>query len=101
MCSGRVSPHFIIKAFQSGADGVLVAGCLIGDCHYGKGNYLTQKRVAVMKELLQFIGINPKRLRIELMSASDANRFVEVANEFTEEIRALGPSPLPSKTPRV
>ncbi len=94
MCSGRVSPHFIIKAFQEGADGVLVAGCPIGDCHYGKGNYLTQKRVAVMRELLSFVGIDPRRLRVELMGAPEAERFQEVSKEFTEEIKSLGPSPL-------
>ena len=94
MCSGRVSPRFIIKAFQRGADGVLVAGCEIGDCHYGKGNYLVKKRVAMMKDLLRFLGINPKRLQVELMAASEADRFVKVATEFTEEIKELGPSPL-------
>ncbi len=94
MCSGRVSPHFIIKAFQEGADGVLVAGCPIGDCHYGKGNYLTQKRVAVMRELLSLVGINPERLRVELMGAPEADRFSQVAREFTEKVKALGPSPI-------
>ena len=94
MCSGRVSPHFIIKAFQEGADGVLVAGCPIGDCHYGKGNYLTKKRVALLKELLGFLGINPKRLRVELLAAPEADKFAEIARDFNEEIKALGPSPL-------
>ena len=57
MCSGRVSPHFIMKAFQKGADGVLIAACHLGECHYSKGNYLTAKRVAVLKEMLAFMGI--------------------------------------------
>jgi F420-non-reducing hydrogenase iron-sulfur subunit len=94
MCSGRVSPHFILKAFQEGADGVLVAGCHIGECHYGKGNYITAKRIAVMKELIQFIGISPKRLRLEWIATSESNKFSQVVNDFAEEVNQLGPSPL-------
>jgi len=94
MCSGRISPQFILKAFQEGADGVLVAGCHIGECHYGKGNFITAKRVAVMKELIQFIGLSPKRLRLEWIATSEANKFSQVVSDFTEEIIQLGPSPL-------
>jgi F420-non-reducing hydrogenase iron-sulfur subunit len=94
MCSGRVSPHFIIKAFQEGADGVLVAGCPEGDCHYSKGNYLTRKRVIIMQELLSFIGFNPKRLEVKLFGAPEADTFQKVAIEFTETVKTLGPSPL-------
>jgi F420-non-reducing hydrogenase iron-sulfur subunit len=94
MCSGRISPHFILKAFQEGADGVLVAGCHIGECHYGKGNFITAKRAAVMKELIQFIGISPKRLRLEWIATSEANKFSRVVSDFTEEIIQMGPSPL-------
>jgi F420-non-reducing hydrogenase iron-sulfur subunit len=94
MCSGRISPHFILKAFQKGADGVLIAGCHIGECHYGKGNFITAKRAAVMKELIQFIGISPKRLRLEWIATSEANKFSQVISDFTEEIIQLGPSPL-------
>ena len=94
MCSGRISPHFILKAFQEGADGVLVAGCHIGECHYGKGNFITAKRAAVMKELIQFIGISPKRLRLEWIATSEGNKFAKVVSDFTEEIIRLGPSPL-------
>jgi len=101
MCSGRVSPHFILKAFQQGADGVLVAGCHIGECHYGKGNFITAKRLAVMKELIQFIGISPKRLRLEWIATSESNKFAKVVSEFSEEITQLGPSPLkPRKAPK-
>jgi len=92
MCSGRISPHFIIKAFQEGADGVLVTGCHIGDCHYMKGNYITAKRVAILKELLNFIGISPDRLRLEWIAASEGDKFARVADEFTKKIKALGPS---------
>lgn len=94
MCSGRISPHFILKAFQKGADGVLVAGCHIGECHYGKGNFITAKRAAVMKELIRFIGISPKRLRLEWIATSEANKFSKVVSDFTEEIIQMGPSPL-------
>ena len=94
MCSGRISPHFILKAFQEGADGVFVAGCHIGECHYGKGNFITAKRAAVMKELIQFIGISPKRLRVEWIATSEGNKFAKVVSDFTEEIIRLGPSPL-------
>jgi F420-non-reducing hydrogenase iron-sulfur subunit len=100
MCSGRVSPHFILKAFQEGADGVLIAGCHIGSCHYGKGNYITAKRVAVMKDLLGFMGISPKRLRLEWIATSESNKFANAVTSFTREIKELGPSPLrkvPSK----
>ena len=97
MCSGRISPHFILKAFQEGADGVLVAGCHIGECHYGKGNFITAKRVAVMKELIQFIGLSPKRLRLEWIATSEGNKFARVVIDFTEEIMQLGPSPLRPK----
>ena len=94
MCSGRVSPHFVLKAFQEGADGVLIAGCHIGSCHYGKGNYITAKRVAVMKDLLGFIGLSPKRIRLEWIATSESNKFANVIGEFTQEITELGPSPL-------
>ena len=92
MCSGRISPHFILKAFQQGADGVLVAGCHIGECHYGKGNFITAKRVAVMRALIQFIGISPKRLRLEWIATSEGNKFSQVVSDFTKEITELGPS---------
>ena len=94
MCSGRISPHFIMKAFQEGADGVLVAGCHIGECHYGKGNYITAKRVAVLRDLLQFIGVSPKRLRLEWIATSEGNKLAKVVGDFTEEINGMGPSPL-------
>jgi F420-non-reducing hydrogenase iron-sulfur subunit len=94
MCSGRVSPHFILKAFQEGADGVLVAGCHIGECHYGKGNYITAKRVAVMKELMEFIGLSSRRLRLEWIATSESNKFANIVNDFTQFITQLGPSPL-------
>ena len=94
MCSGRVSPHFILKAFQEGADGVLIAGCHIGECHYGKGNYITAKRAGVMRELMAFVGLSPQRLRLEWIATSESNKFAKVVNEFTRFVTDLGPSPL-------
>jgi len=94
MCSGRVDPIFIIEAFRNGADGVLVAGCHPGDCHYLAGNYKAQRRVALLKRLLDQYGIEPERLKLEWVSASEGDRFAKVVKEMTEEIRKLGPSPL-------
>ncbi len=98
MCSGTVSPQHIIKAFQMGADGVLVTGCHIGECHYLKGNYMTAKRIPVARELLSFIGVSPERLRLEWVSASEGEKFAKVVTEFSEKIRSLGPSPLKGKS---
>ena len=93
MCSGTVSPHHIIRAFQKGADGVLVAGCHIGDCHYIKGNYMTLKRMRFVEGLIAFSGYQPERLRLEWISSAEGVKFAEVIREFTEQIRALGPAP--------
>ncbi len=94
MCSGRVDPIFIIEAFKSGADGVLVAGCHPGDCHYLAGNYKAERRVALLKRLLDQFGIEPERLKLKWVSASEGDRFATVIKEMTEEIRKLGPTPL-------
>jgi F420-non-reducing hydrogenase iron-sulfur subunit len=91
MCSGRVDPAFILKAFQLGADGVIVMGCHLGDCHYQEGNYKTIRRVPFVKRLIQQFGIDPRRLRLEWVSASEGDRFASLVNEMTEEIRNLGP----------
>lgn len=100
MCSGRVSPHFIMKAFQKGADGVLIAACHLGECHYSKGNYLTAKRVAVLKEMLGFMGIGGERLRLEYIATSESAKLSQVFTSFTEEVRSLGPSPLKKEAGR-
>jgi F420-non-reducing hydrogenase iron-sulfur subunit len=91
MCSGRVDPTFVLKAFREGADGVLVAGCHPGDCHYIEGNYKTMRRIPLLKRLIEDFGINPKRLRKEWISASEGDLFAKVIREFTEEVRQLGP----------
>ena len=91
MCSGRVDPGFILDAFRHGADGVLICGCHPGDCHYVEGNYKCLRRIPLTKTLLSGMGVEPKRLRLEWVSASEGNRFQQVVTEFTEQIRALGP----------
>jgi F420-non-reducing hydrogenase iron-sulfur subunit len=91
MCSGRVDPAFVLKAFQLGADGVIVMGCHLGDCHYQEGNYKTIRRIPFLKRLVKDFGIDPRRLRLEWVSASEGDRFAAIVNEMTEEIRTLGP----------
>ena len=99
MCSGMVDPFYVMYAFKQGADGVLMGGCHIGDCHYLTGNWQTQKRVPLLKKLLESLGIDPRRLRLEWISASEGARFVEVAHEFVGEIKQLGPNPLKGVSP--
>jgi F420-non-reducing hydrogenase iron-sulfur subunit len=91
MCSGRVSPEMVLRAFRAGADGVLVMGCHIGDCHYSTGNHRTAKRIPLVRNLLGYTGINPERLQLEWVSSAEAPRFVQVTTAFVEKIRALGP----------
>ncbi|RLF29747.1 MAG: methyl-viologen-reducing hydrogenase subunit delta [Thermoplasmata archaeon] len=94
MCSGRVDPVFILEALQKGADGVLVAGCHPGDCHYQSGNYKTNRRIKLLKKLLMEMGIEPNRVRFEYISASEGKKFAQVVTEFVEEIRRMGANPL-------
>lgn len=91
MCSGRVSPEMVMRAFRAGADGVLVMGCHLGDCHYSSGNHRTIKRVPLLKNLLSYVGVNPDRIELQWVSASEGPRFVEVTKAFTDKIRRLGP----------
>ena len=91
MCSGRVDPSFILRAFQLGADGVLVGGCHPGDCHYQEGNFKALRRVLLLKRVLKEFGIDERRLRLEWISAAEGEKFAKVSTEFTEELRALGP----------
>lgn len=91
MCSGRVDPYFILKAFQSGADGVLLAGCHSGDCHYMEGNFKTMGRVPILRKVLKDFGIEDERFRLEWISASEGDRVAETVNEMTEQVKKLGP----------
>lgn len=90
-CSGRIDPLFVVKAFQVGADGVLIAGCHPGDCHYAEGNYHLRRRFALLRPFLDYLGIEKERFRLEWVSASEAKRFTQVVSSFTDEVRKLGP----------
>jgi F420-non-reducing hydrogenase iron-sulfur subunit len=94
MCSGMVSPDLVVRALSKGADGVLVLGCHLGECHYMEGNFNAAKRMAVIKNLLAFTGIDPERLRVEWVSSAEAPKLVQIVTEFSNQIKALGPSPL-------
>ncbi len=91
-CSGRVNPRFILRAFQLGADGVLVAGCHPGDCHYSTGNYFSRRRLSLLRRFLAYLGIDERRFRVRWISASEGPRFAETVKEMTEELRQLGPA---------
>ena len=91
MCSGRIDPQFILEAFKEGADGVLVTGCHPGDCHYIEGNLKTMRKVKLLERVLEAFGIEKERFRLEWISASEADKFVKVAKEMVEQVRALGP----------
>ncbi len=90
-CSTRVEPDFILKAFQSGADGVLILGCHPGDCHYIEGNYKTMRRLPLLKKMLAQFGVEDGRVRLDWVSASEGEKYAKVVNEMTETVRALGP----------
>jgi len=91
MCSGRVDPTFVLTAFREGADGVLICGCHPGDCHYHEGNYKCLRRFHLLKKYIEQMGINPDRLRLEWISASEGKQFAELADEMTEKVLELGP----------
>jgi F420-non-reducing hydrogenase iron-sulfur subunit len=91
MCSGRVDPQFIIKAFSEGSDGVMVLGCHPGDCHYKEGNYNAMKRVALLEQVLPQFGIEKERVKIDWVSAAEAEKFFRITAEMTETVRKLGP----------
>jgi len=95
MCSGRVDPIFVLEAFKNGADGVLIAGChLPSDCHYIDGNFKTLRRVTLLKTIIQQFGIEPERLRLEWISASEGEKFAATVRDMVQQIKQLGPSPL-------
>ncbi len=91
-CSGRINPIFILKSLQSGYDGVLVSGCHPGDCHYLTGNYYARRKFALLKALLEFIGIEPGRVQFSWVSAGEGEKFAQVVERVTEDIRRLGPA---------
>jgi F420-non-reducing hydrogenase iron-sulfur subunit len=95
MCSGRIDPIFILEALRDGADGVLIAGChLPSDCHYLSGNFKALRRIALLKEVLEDFGIEPERVKLEWVSASEGDRFAAIVRDMVEEIKKLGPNPI-------
>ena len=94
MCSGRVNPLFVINALQQGADGVLIAGCHPGDCHYAQGNYYARRRIVVLKKLLEYLGIEPERVHMAWVSAAEGQKFADVINEVTDHVKKVGPQHL-------
>jgi F420-non-reducing hydrogenase iron-sulfur subunit len=97
MCSGRVTPGFVLKAFKLGADGVLVSGCHFGDCHYIFGNYKAVEQFEKTQALIKTLGLEDKRIRLEWVSAAEGDRWGKVIDEFVAQITELGPSPLNHK----
>lgn len=91
MCSGRVDPTFVLKSFREGADGVLICGCHPGDCHYHEGNYKCLRRYHFLKKYIVQMGINPDRLKLAWISASEGKEFAHLADEMAETIKSLGP----------
>ncbi len=91
MCSGRVNPLYVVNALQQGADGVLISGCHPGDCHYMEGNLYTRRRLGILKELLSFIGIDPRRFNVSWVSASEGNKWKEVVQKAVDDAREAGP----------
>ena len=89
-CSCRVNPMFILRAFQRGADGVIICGCHPSDCHYSTGNFYTRRRLALLISLLDYMGVAKDRLRVEWISAAEGAKFAQVMNEFVEDITDLG-----------
>ena len=100
MCTGRIDINFILEAFLAGADGVLISGCHPGECHYITGNLMAKRRVEFVRNLVESIGINPKRLRLEWVSASEGKKFQKVVEDFVAEIKELGASPLRYRSSR-
>jgi F420-non-reducing hydrogenase iron-sulfur subunit len=90
-CSGSVSPMYILSAFKKGADGVLVSGCHIGDCHYIEGNYLARRKIHLVKELLGLVGVEPDRFRMSWVSAAEGAKYSQVIKDFVADLKPLGP----------
>jgi coenzyme F420-reducing hydrogenase delta subunit len=91
MCSGSVSPLYIFSAFNKGADGVLVSGCHPGDCHYIKGNFYARRRIALVKKLLEYVGLEPERFQMSWISAAEGVKYTQIIKDFVQELKPLGP----------
>lgn len=91
MCSGRVDPIFVLKALSMGADGVMIAGCHPGECHYLEQNYKAMRRFSMLKQTLSIMGLDPDRIRLQWASAAEGAQLAEAINDMVEKVRALGP----------
>ncbi|MCJ7565682.1 MAG: hydrogenase iron-sulfur subunit [Candidatus Aminicenantes bacterium] len=91
MCSGSVSPLYIFSAFSRGADGVLVSGCHPGDCHYIKGNFYARRKLAMVKKLLEHVGLDPERFQMSWVSAAEGQKYTQIIKDFVNELKPLGP----------
>ncbi len=91
MCSGSISPLYIFSAFNRGADGVLVSGCHPGDCHYIKGNLYARRRLALVKKLLEHLGLEPQRFRMSWVSAAEGQKYTQVIKDLVKDLKPLGP----------
>ena len=98
MCSSRVDHNLLLTTFFNGADGILIAGCHPGDCHYDKGNYYMRRRYALLIKILETLNLDPDRVQLSWVSAAESNRYADVVNNFTEKIKQLGPNPLNKST---
>jgi F420-non-reducing hydrogenase iron-sulfur subunit len=91
MCSGSVSPLYIFSAFSRGADGVLVSGCHPGDCHYIKGNFYARRKLALVKKLMEHVGLDPERFQMSWVSAAEGQKYTQIIKDFVNELKPLGP----------
>ena len=98
-CSGRINPAFLLRALQNGADAVLVSGCHPGDCHYISGNLAARRKFALLRDLLQYAGIEPERVQFTWVSASEGGRFAAIVEKVVEQVRKLGPNKKLVKSP--
>jgi len=94
-CSSRINPTFILSALSKGVDGVMVAGCHPGDCHFSTGNYFTRRRLMVLKRLLEFSGINPERLQLYWISAAEGGKFAESVKDIINRLEKIPDKPFP------
>jgi F420-non-reducing hydrogenase iron-sulfur subunit len=97
MCTGRIAPSFVLEAFSLGADGVLISGCHIGDCHYMAGNFKARRRMALTRKVIEQFGIDPRRLKMTFVSASEGALWAEVVKDMVNTVKKLGPSPVQKK----
>jgi len=91
MCSGSISPLYILSAFKQGADAVLVSGCHPGDCHYIKGNFYARRRIALLKNLIEYVGLDPQRFHMSWVSAAEGKKYTQIIQDLVEKVRPLGP----------